>query len=321
MRHTGEVPRTMEELTALAGVGRKTANVVLSVAFGLPGLPVDTHVTRLSRRLGLSGSSDPVSDRDRTCADCSLPTLGCDQPPAHSPWPAASATRGTLAVGSASWPTFVPREANSDPRGWRATPAALLASPGRRRDARPGKVRVPCESRDRFVTSGHIPRAGANLVERNRSPPPGSNEWTRDPPPDPLPDGALRAPSARPGRLSAPHLLLASMRSRRRTAPRRARSTAMRFAATSSRLAAVAASASAVTRRLICSTEDAIEDSSDNSDGSGCCDAIAPSSPIEHDDRGMFPEGPVRCSYARTSRPSWSRTRLPRHPATTEPRG
>ena len=60
MRHSGEVPRTMQELTALAGVGRKTANVVLSVAFGLPGLPVDTHVTRLSKRLGLSASSDPV---------------------------------------------------------------------------------------------------------------------------------------------------------------------------------------------------------------------------------------------------------------------
>jgi endonuclease III len=58
LRHGGEVPRTMDELTALPGVGRKTANVVLSVAFGLPGLPVDTHVTRLSHRLKLSSSSD-----------------------------------------------------------------------------------------------------------------------------------------------------------------------------------------------------------------------------------------------------------------------
>ncbi len=67
LRHNGEVPRTMEELTALAGVGRKTANVVLSVAFNLPGLPVDTHVTRLSRRLGLSGSSDPVVIEQDLC--------------------------------------------------------------------------------------------------------------------------------------------------------------------------------------------------------------------------------------------------------------
>ncbi len=60
IRHSGEVPRSMEELTALPGVGRKTANVVLSVAFDVPGLPVDTHVTRLSRRLGLTASSDPI---------------------------------------------------------------------------------------------------------------------------------------------------------------------------------------------------------------------------------------------------------------------
>jgi len=67
MRHGGEVPRSMEELTALAGVGRKTANVVLSVAFGLPGFPVDTHVTRLSRRLGLTASSDPVQIEKDLC--------------------------------------------------------------------------------------------------------------------------------------------------------------------------------------------------------------------------------------------------------------
>ena len=58
--HSGEVPRTMAELTALPGVGRKTANVVLGNAFNLPGLPVDTHVTRLSQRLGLTTSSDAV---------------------------------------------------------------------------------------------------------------------------------------------------------------------------------------------------------------------------------------------------------------------
>lgn len=59
-RHGGEVPSSMEDLTALAGVGRKTANVVRSVALDLPGLPVDTHVLRLSRRLGLTELSDPV---------------------------------------------------------------------------------------------------------------------------------------------------------------------------------------------------------------------------------------------------------------------
>jgi endonuclease-3 len=59
-RHGGEVPRTMEELTALRGVGRKTANVVLGNAFGIPGLVVDTHVTRLSNRLGLTDQKDAV---------------------------------------------------------------------------------------------------------------------------------------------------------------------------------------------------------------------------------------------------------------------
>ena len=58
-RHPRRFPREMSELTALPGVGRKTANVVLSVALGLPGLPVDTHVLRLSRRLGLTSATDP----------------------------------------------------------------------------------------------------------------------------------------------------------------------------------------------------------------------------------------------------------------------
>jgi len=56
----GEVPTAREDLITLSGVGRKTANVVRSVAFDLPGLPVDTHVGRLSRRLGLTIQKDPV---------------------------------------------------------------------------------------------------------------------------------------------------------------------------------------------------------------------------------------------------------------------
>lgn len=57
-RYDGAVPRTMEELTTLAGVGRKTANVVLSNAFGIPGIAVDTHVFRVSHRLGLADAKD-----------------------------------------------------------------------------------------------------------------------------------------------------------------------------------------------------------------------------------------------------------------------
>ena len=59
-RFGGQVPRTLEDLTSLHGVGRKTANVVLGNAFGIPGLVVDTHVARLSHRLGLTRESDPV---------------------------------------------------------------------------------------------------------------------------------------------------------------------------------------------------------------------------------------------------------------------
>ncbi len=58
LRHGGEVPRTMEELTALPGVGRKTANVVMSNAFGIPAIAVDTHVFRVSNRLGLAEADD-----------------------------------------------------------------------------------------------------------------------------------------------------------------------------------------------------------------------------------------------------------------------
>jgi len=59
-QHGGQVPGDMADLVALPGVGRKTANVVRSVALGLPGLPVDTHVLRLSHKLGLTTETDPV---------------------------------------------------------------------------------------------------------------------------------------------------------------------------------------------------------------------------------------------------------------------
>ncbi|MFY9262559.1 MAG: endonuclease III [Actinomycetaceae bacterium] len=58
--HNGVVPQTMEELIKLPGVGRKTANVVLGNAFGIPGITVDTHVGRLARRWGWTRQTDPV---------------------------------------------------------------------------------------------------------------------------------------------------------------------------------------------------------------------------------------------------------------------
>ena len=59
-KYNAEVPHTLEEMVKLPGVGRKTANVVLGAAFGIPGVVVDTHVARISRRLGLTANKDPV---------------------------------------------------------------------------------------------------------------------------------------------------------------------------------------------------------------------------------------------------------------------
>jgi endonuclease-3 len=66
--HGGEVPRDMEALTKLPGVGRKTANVVLGHALGVPGLPVDRHVLRVSNRIGIASGDDPVAVESQLCA-------------------------------------------------------------------------------------------------------------------------------------------------------------------------------------------------------------------------------------------------------------
>jgi endonuclease-3 len=59
-KYDGEVPRTLEELVELRGVGRKTANVILGNAYGTPSFVVDTHVGRITRRLGFTRALDPV---------------------------------------------------------------------------------------------------------------------------------------------------------------------------------------------------------------------------------------------------------------------
>ena len=81
-QHGGEVPRTRAELEALPGVGRKTANVVLNVAFGEPTMAVDTHIFRVSNRTGLAPGRKPL--RGRAAADAArapgttgwMPTTG-----------------------------------------------------------------------------------------------------------------------------------------------------------------------------------------------------------------------------------------------------
>lgn len=66
--HGGTVPADMDKLTTLPGVGRKTANVVLGHALGVPGLPVDRHVLRVSNRIGIADGDDPVKVEAQLCA-------------------------------------------------------------------------------------------------------------------------------------------------------------------------------------------------------------------------------------------------------------
>ncbi len=74
-RFSGQVPTELADLVTVPGVGRKTGNVVRSVAFGLPGLPVDTHVLRLSRRLGLTDELTPAERDDPVKVELALNAL------------------------------------------------------------------------------------------------------------------------------------------------------------------------------------------------------------------------------------------------------
>jgi endonuclease III len=67
-KHGGEVPASMDALIELPGVGRKTANVVLGHALGVPGLPVDRHVLRVSNRIGIAEGDDPIVVEQQLCA-------------------------------------------------------------------------------------------------------------------------------------------------------------------------------------------------------------------------------------------------------------
>ena len=159
-RFDGRVPRDLEDLVTLDGVGRKTANVVRSVAFGLPGLPVDTHVGRLARRLGLTREDDPdrveqdldklvppeergafslrlilhgrstCTARSPRCGDCILVDL-C--PSAHAG--AAPAPRRSPATAGGT-----PKKAARTTAGRRPSTAAPTAAPTAAGGRRSGRV-------------------------------------------------------------------------------------------------------------------------------------------------------------------------------------
>ncbi len=67
-RFGGEVPGNLDDLVKIPGIGRKTANVILGVGFNVPGFAVDTHVTRLTNKLGLVANRDPVKIEFQVCA-------------------------------------------------------------------------------------------------------------------------------------------------------------------------------------------------------------------------------------------------------------
>ena len=134
-RHGGEVPATLDELVALPGVGRKTANVVLGNAFGIPALAVDTHVFRVSQRLGLARGDDPEKIHDQLCQVLPAAAAGprrshllilhgrrvCCRPEAGLPQPARSG-RSAHVPGKTKAAKPVKAAARHPPRGvWRLT--------------------------------------------------------------------------------------------------------------------------------------------------------------------------------------------------------
>jgi endonuclease-3 len=145
--HGGDVPETMEALVELPGVGRKTANVVLGHALGVPGLPVDRHVLRVSNRIGIARSEDPVIVEQQLCA--AMPPKD-SHPSAH----------GTRAGGPGFHPS-APRTRAGGP-GWTRTSDTLILHG--RRICRPRPLCEQCvvrEDCDYYRALAAAARAGA----------------------------------------------------------------------------------------------------------------------------------------------------------------
>ena len=174
----GEVPNRLAKLATLPGVGRKTANVVLGNAFGIPGITVDTHVGRLSRRLGFTADEDPVKVETGPGRD--LPPQGLDDAvapadlprPADLPLPQAGlrGLPGLEAVPelrSAGETDPVPR-----PRSWsRGRPPRTSRSPSRSaRDRRAGSPTGSPRSPQRPAGSGRRTSPGPGRL-RSGAPP------------------------------------------------------------------------------------------------------------------------------------------------------
>ena len=160
--------RRHEDLVTLPGVGRKTANVVRSVDFDAPGLPVDTHVLRLSRLLGLTTKTDPVKVEVDLCAMLPAPRVGRSEPAAH-PARAARLHR--------------PQAPLRDLRPGRLLPVAHWSPPARFRSLE------ACIVRPRSQVPPPAPQSGSGIRRLDRS-----RRWRP----------VLRAPSAPKQRSAAP---------------------------------------------------------------------------------------------------------------------
>jgi endonuclease-3 len=132
-RHDGQVPADMDALTALPGVGRKTANVVLGHALGVPGLPVDRHVLRVANRIGIAQASTPEEVETQLCA--ALP---------REQWTVASSTlilhgRRVCRPTQPLCPTCAVVDACVFAAQMRTAALAAAATPARRAAARPAR--------------------------------------------------------------------------------------------------------------------------------------------------------------------------------------
>ena len=128
-KHGGEVPRTLAELVELPGRGRKTANVVLGVLGAPEGVVVDTHVQRVSQRLGWTQEHRAREDRAATCANSSRATSGTLTATCSSFTAGASATRASRAA-TAARERRVPERVPRRERGAQAAARARSAGRG-----------------------------------------------------------------------------------------------------------------------------------------------------------------------------------------------
>ena len=142
--HGGEVPADMDALTALPGVGRKTANVVLGHALGVPGLPVDRHVLRVVNRIGIAEGDDPVEVEAQLCARAAAGDVDARLRRADPARPAHLPARSRSATAARCRDDCDYYAASIDAR---RRPSAR-PKPGRRRQAKepdddPRRVRAP----------------------------------------------------------------------------------------------------------------------------------------------------------------------------------